>query len=265
MSQIRRADHDPEAHVLVRTYAITHLPSLSIAPRQMDWHQLAYASSGVMTVGTAHGTWVVPPHRAVWIPAGVRHEVEMFGRVSVRTVFFKTSITRNTPTRCLAVNVSPLLRELVLRAMRLNVLRDNIASQRRLAHVMLDQIDTLEAAPLQLPWPRDHRGRRTAELLVTHPNRDWGLDEVSRQAGASKRSLERVFRRETGMTLGRWRQRARLIHSLRLVASDQPVTQVALAVGYRSPSAYVSAFRRTLGATPGRYFDMERQPGVTSP
>lgn len=260
MSQIRQTGGDPDDAVLVRTYAVTHPPSLSIDPREVAWHQLAYASSGVMTVRTVHGTWVVPPHRAVWIPAGIEHAVEMFGRVSVRTVFFKTSLTQDPPTRCLAVNVSPLLRELILHAMRLNVLRRDVAAQRRLAHVLLDQLDAVGAAPLQLPWPSDPRARRAAELLVTHPDRDWRLDEVSRQAGASKRSLERIFRRETGMTLGRWRQRARLIHSLRLVASGQPVTQVALAVGYRSPSAYVSAFRRVLGATPGRYFEPGWQP-----
>jgi len=108
----------------------------------------------------------MPPHRAVWIPAGVEHAVDMFGRVSVRTVFFKTSLTQDPPTRCLAVNVSPLLRELILHAMRLNVLRREVASQRRLTHVMLDQLDTLRAAPLQLPWPSDRRARRAAELLA---------------------------------------------------------------------------------------------------
>ena len=213
-----------------------------------------------MTVHTAHGTWVIPPHRAVWIPAGVEHRVEMFGRVSVRTVFFNTNATPDPPLRCVAVNVSPLLRELVLHAVRINVLRRRLGSQRRLARVLLDQIDAVHTTPLQLPLPRDLRARRAAEILVAHPDRGWPLDEVARRAGASKRSLERLFHRETGMTLGRWRQRARLIHSLRLVASGHPVTQVALAVGYRSPSAYISAFRRELGATPGRYFEPGRQP-----
>jgi AraC-like DNA-binding protein len=129
-----------------------------------------------------------------------------------------------------------------------------VAADRRLARLILDQLSTLPAEPLQLPMPTEERARRAAELLCDDAGMCASLAEVARAAGASKRTLERAFLRETAMTLGRWRRRARLIASLRLLAEGHPVTRAALDVGYQTPSAYVAAFRRELGRTPGRYF-----------
>jgi AraC-like DNA-binding protein len=251
----RPKERDPERGLLVRTYAVTHPNGLDIAPRAFDWHQLVYASQGVMSVHTSEGTWVVPPHRAVWIPRGVEHAVEMAGRVSLRTLFFAASFARGLPRSCQAVNVSPLLRELILQATRLGLLRRNVRSQARLARVILDQLQTLSQTPLQLPAPSDPRARRATELLRQNAGEPISLAAGARGAGASQRTLERLFRRETQMTLGRWRQRLRFVQALRLLAAGHAVTQVAIEVGYRSPSAFVSAFRRQLGTTPGRYFD----------
>jgi AraC-like DNA-binding protein len=229
---------------------------LDIAVRSVDWDQLAYASQGVMSVRTEHGTWVVPPHRAVWIPAGVVHKIDLSGRISIRTLFFAKGLGRALPRRCEAVNVPPLLRELILAVIRRGLLRRRVPKDARLARVILDQLETVPAVPLQLPMPRDARARKAAELLQAAPGEPDSLRYVARAAGASKRTLERLFRVETFMTLGRWRQRARLITSLRLLAEGHAVTRVALDVGYNSPSAFISAFRRQLGATPARYFDL---------
>ena len=254
MSKKRHRFPDPERALFVRTYAVTHPASVSVPTQTHDWHQLAMASRGVMSVNTTQGTWVVPPHRAVWIPAGVQHRIDMFGSVAVRSLYFATSAVKGLPTRCLAVNVSPLLRELVLHAVRVGPLRRDIPTHARLARVILDQLQTLPALGLQLPFPRDPRARRAADLMLRDPERRQTLDAVAHDAGASKRSLERLFRRDTHMTLGRWRQRARLIESLRLLAAGHAITTIALEVGYRSPSAFVAAFRRELGTTPGAYF-----------
>ncbi len=240
----------------MRTYAVTHpgVGGLDFRERSVDWDQLAYASRGVMSVRTAHGTWVVPPHRAVWIPAGVAHKVDLSGRVSIRTLFFARGLARSLPRRCQAVNVTPLLRELILAAVKHGLLRRRVSAQARLARIILDQLETLPAAPLQLPMPRDPRARKAAELLQAEPGEPVTLRDVAREAGASKRTLERLFRVETQMTLGRWRQRLRLVAALRLLAAGYAVTRVALDVGYNSPSAFVAAFRRQLGTTPARYF-----------
>lgn len=241
-----------EPDLLVRAYAVTHPVGLGITKREYpQWDQLAYASRGVMSVVTDAGTWVVPPHRAVWIPAGEPHAVNMSGRVTVRTLFFRRGLAK-LPQRCQAVNVSPLLRELVLEAARTGVLRRSDGRQRRLAQMIVDQLARVPAVALQLPMPRDSRARRAAELLEKEPGA--ALHRIARQAGASKRTLERLFLSETALTLGRWRQRLRLIEGLRLLAQEHAVTRVALDVGYQSPSAFVSAFRKHLGTTPRRYF-----------
>ena len=254
MSKTRQRRDQGDEALLVRSYAVTHPPGLDLSRRaHPDWDQLAYASRGVMTVVTDQGTWVVPPHRAVWIPAGVAHSIRMSGRVTVRTLFFRPRRRGRLPRSCAALNVSPLVRELVLHACRLNTLRRDVAGDRRLARVLLDQLATLPAEPLQLPMPADARARAAAEVMLADPGGP-PLDDVARAVGASKRTLERAFLRETAMTLGRWRRRLRLVEALRRLAEGHAVTRVALEIGYETPSAFVSAFRRELGRTPGRYF-----------
>lgn len=245
---------DPERGLLVRTYAVTHPAGLNLRRRSLTWDQLVYASRGVMSVETTAGTWVVPPHRAVWIPRGVQHAVDMAGQVALRTLFFAGGFARQAPRRCHAVNVPPLLRELILEATRIGLLYRSRPEQARLAGVIVDQLRALPQVPLQLPTPRDPRARRLTEVLASNGGASLSLEQAARRTGASKRTLERLFRGETQMTLGRWRQRLRLVGALRRLAAGQAVTAVALEVGYNSPSAFVSAFRRQLGTTPGRYF-----------
>jgi AraC-like DNA-binding protein len=256
MSKMRQGPRPAQGEraILVRSYAVTHPAGLDLRPRALDWDQLVYAREGVMSVHTPTGVWVVPPHRAVWIPRHTLHGVDMAGRVSLRTLYFRAGFARAMPRRCQAVNVTPLLRELVLQVCRLGLLSGHIPAEARLARVILDQLALSAQAPLQLPAPRDVRARRAMEMLSRPEAATRSLTEVAREAGASKRTLERLFRAETNLTLGRWRQRARFVHALRLLAAGEQVTAVAMTVGYDSPSAFVSAFRKQLGTTPGRYF-----------
>ena len=241
--------------VAVRTLAATYSPGHHIFPHSHDWHQLLYASEGVMTIHTASGSWVVPPHRAVWIPAKVQHSLQMSGIVSMRTLYLLPGLSKALPTDCCTVNVPPLLRELILEAVNRQTLKQSSPSQARLIGVILDQIEALPAAPLQLPMPRDIRASKVAELLKANPAEPGSLEQISRQAGASPRTIERLFRSETNMGFRKWRQRLRLLHALRLLAAGEPVTNVALESGYDSTSAFISMFRRELGATPSRYHD----------
>lgn len=254
MSKLRHTS-DPDAGILVRTYAVTHPPTVSIPARTSDWHQLAYAVRGVMSIRVADGTWVVPPNRAVWIPAGERHEIAMVGRVSVRSLYFECAFGRRLSERAFALNVSPLLRELVVHVVGMGLLRNAVECEARLAAVVLDQVEALPVPSLRLPLPDDSRARRAADTMLDDPAGNVPVERLARLAGASRRTLERAFRRETGLTLGRWRQRACLIESLRLLAAGRSVSRVAVAVGYSSVSAFVAAFRRELGTTPGRYFE----------
>src|SRR5437762_11870292 len=162
--------------------------------------QLVYASRGVMTVRTRDGTWIVPPQRAVWIPAKVPHSILMSGAVSMRTLYLRASLVRSLPRSCRVVNVSPLLRELILHACSFPFLNRRRRSHSHLLDLIVDQLETVQAMPLQLPKPTDPRAVRVAEALARDPSEARSLSQLCREAGASKRTIERLFQIETNMT-----------------------------------------------------------------
>ena len=196
----------------------------------------------------------MPSERAVWVPANVEHEIETAGSVSLRTLYLRPSLSPSLPTTCFVVHVSPLLRELILHTVRHGHLDEGVPAQERLAGVLVDQLLAIPALPLSLPLPRDVRARKIAALVRANPAGPGVLAVLARGSGTSLRTLERLFLKETGMSFGRWRQRARLLHALHRLAEGEPVTSVALDVGYDSTSAFIAMFKRELGTTPGRYY-----------
>ena len=229
-----------------------------------DRAQLVYASRGVMTVITDGGMWVVPPQRAVWVPAGMDHEVLSKGPLSMRNVYIHPDAVDNAdkggalPRECCVVSVSPLLREMILHAARLTLLYDEEGPDGRMMAVMLDivfdQVRALPVQPLHLPLSTHPRLKPVMDALTHGPADPRPLDQWARVAATSARTLARLFVRETGMTFGHWRQQVRLMEALRRLAEDQPVTTVALDLGYGSQSAFIAMFKRVLGRTPGKYF-----------
>jgi AraC-like DNA-binding protein len=217
--------------------------------------QLVYASLGVMTVRTSQGTWVVPAQRAVWIPARTPHSIVMSGPVSMRTLYLRARMVRRLPRTCCVVNVSTLLQELILHACTYTKLSRRSRIHAHLIDVLIDQLETVRAIPLQLPNPCDERAVRVAEILQRNPADSKSLEATCKQAGASKRTIERIFHEETRLSLGKWRQQLRLMRSLQLLAAGEKITHAAMEAGYSTPSAFIAMFRKTLGATPRRYFE----------
>lgn len=221
-----------------------------------DWDRLAYASRGAMRVSSLEGMWVVPPHRGLWLPAGTRHRVHMSGTVSLRTVYFWPFLSRRLPREPRVMNVSPLLRELLhhvtARGTR-GTLDAKTPRDRHVIGLLLEELRAVDEARLQLPFPRDERAARAAARLTTDAGLREPLPGVARRAGASLRTLQRLFAAETGLTLEAWRLRARLLRAVEHLAGGRAVTAVAIDVGYESPSAFIAAFRRELGETPGRF------------
>lgn len=220
-----------------------------------DRDQLVYASRGVMTVETAVGSWVVPAHRAVWIPSRMAHTIAMSGSVAMRTLYLKPRVA-TLPRECCVVHVPPLLRELILHACACGTLSRRTLRQRHLVDVIVDQLREIKVTPLQLPLPSDARALRLAEALLADPSAHRRVDQICRRCGASRRTIERLFVEETGMTVGRWRQQMRLMQALRLLGEGAKVTHAALETGYSTSSAFVAAFRKALGTTPSRYFNV---------
>lgn len=231
-------------------------PSGDALPRHRHgWGQLVYASTGVMTVTTDAGTWVVPPQRAVWVPAGIDHEIRMTGLVRMRTLYVRKDALAALPSDCRVVTITPLLRELILHAVELEQPYTLGGAEERAVRVLLDELQVMEETRLHLPAVRDDRLRGIADELQRNPGDERTLDDWSREAGASTRTLARLFASETGLTFAGWRQQLRLIRALELLADGRSVTEVTFDLGYASQSAFTAMFRRSLGRTPARYFD----------
>ena len=216
--------------------------------------QLLYASSGVMTVNTDRGIWVVPPLRAVWIPAHTRHGIEVSRHLSMRTLYIDPAYYMGPSGECCVIAVSPLLKELLLYAVNLPRLYPLGGQEERLFEVLLDQISSMKTAPLQLQIPVDGRLRKIYARLSDHPGDNRTLEDWGKQVGATGRTLSRHFRSETGMSFAQWRQQIRILEALKRLARKESVTTVAIDLGYDSPSAFISMFKKTVGKTPGQYF-----------
>jgi len=215
--------------------------------------QLLFASRGVMTLRTKQGVWVVPPLRAVWIPANTPHSVATSGPVTMRTLYFLPWLCRALGGKCLVMNVSPLLKELILHACQFARLSKKVAAERRIVEIIVDLLKVVESIPLQLPQPADARAKRVADAMFASPGEQRSLEKLCKNCGASKRTIQRLFLEQTEMTFGKWRQQLRLLHGLQALAAGEKVTAAALDAGYNSTSAFIAMFRKQLGTTPARY------------
>ncbi|MEI9926839.1 MAG: helix-turn-helix transcriptional regulator [Sphingomonas sp.] len=251
MSSKRRTAAD-EPFLVVRTAASDHRADEGVAPHAHDWHQLIHATHGVLSVWTERGSWVAPPSWAIWVPAGVRHGIRFAGAVAFRTLYLRPEATAGLPDDCTAVAVSPLLRELILRAVAARMLDRRDPAEAAVALLIQDEFRRAGAPPFDLPQPASPAMRRAAEL-ARGPGA-LATPEIARAAGTSVRALERRFRAETGMSLGRWRRHALLLAAMEGLAGGMSVKRVAADAGYATPSAFVAAFRAVFGETPGRYF-----------
>ena len=225
----------------------------------IPWHthprdQLIYATSGVMRVVAASGSWVLPPNRALWVPAGIEHQVRMAGDVTMRTLYLTPGSIALEPGRCKAVQVSGLLRALILEAVELPL---DYEEEGRAGHVMaliMDELQALDAQPLRLPLPQDKRLRVICDALLENPGLPHTLDVWSELAGASSRTLARLFQQELGMRFVDWRQQARLAEALAWLVQGRAIAVIAQDLGYDSASAFTTMFRRVLGKSPRDYF-----------
>jgi AraC-like DNA-binding protein len=212
--------------------------------------QLLYAVSGVMTIETAGGSWLVPPDRALWIPAGVPHQIKVAGELQMRTLYVRADASTHLPEKCGVLAVSPLLRELVVRATQLPVLYDEAGPDAAVMALILAEIQALPSLPFHLPMPDDRRLLKLCKLVCEDLSASSSREFYAARVGVSARSVSRLFQRQTGMGFTQWRQKARLMAALQRLGAGETVTSVALALGYRSPSAFTAMFRRVLGVSP---------------
>ncbi|WP_197701056.1 AraC family transcriptional regulator [Paracoccus aminovorans] len=218
--------------------------------------QLLYAIKGVISVTTDNGTWVVPPSRAVWLPANTEHETSSRSSVQFRCLMIDTGNIPNLPDECMVVDVTPLLRELILKLAELAAHREeNRKMADAVVRLLLLELSFSPVRALNLPMPQHHELAQLCESARNDlPNR-ISIDTAASALHMSRATFMRLFQRETGMSFGRWYQQARMLNALSLLAEGRGILDVAFECGYDSPSAFSAMFRRSLGCAPSTYFE----------
>ncbi|TWC66564.1 helix-turn-helix domain-containing protein [Herbaspirillum sp. SJZ099] len=215
--------------------------------------QLLYAVDGVMQVRTPHGVWVVPPQRALWVPPHVEHEIRMLSHVSMRTLYIAAGPADALGERCRLLEVSVLLRELILALLAEPT--DYAAGSRggHVAELILSELTRAPAIPIEIPWPDDRRLVAICEAILDDPGRQFSLADWAGVGGASVRTVIRLFPKETGLQFRHWVQQVHLSEALVRLSHGEAVGVVAQALGYKSQSAFGNMFRKALRASPNRY------------
>ncbi|MFF0444935.1 AraC family transcriptional regulator [Streptomyces sp. NPDC004609] len=215
-------------------------------------HQLAWTRTGVLGVAVDDTYWVLPPTRALWLPAGVVHRTGATRDAVLKGLYFQPGRCTVDWTEPTPVAVDGLLAHLIG-----HLGRDDLPEDARLRAeaVVPDLLRPLPASPIEVPVPADVRVRAVADTLLADPADPRGLEAHARGVGVSRRTLTRLFVHDTGMSFDRWRTHARLRAALPLLAEGQPVSRVAHTVGYATASAFLAAFRRTVGTSPSRYLN----------
>jgi AraC-like DNA-binding protein/quercetin dioxygenase-like cupin family protein len=226
-----------------------------LKPHSHKRGQCLYAITGVVTVITAEGSWVVPPGRALWIPAGISHEVHMNGPTTIRSAYIQpdAATSAGLSEHCSVLSVSPLLHALLQEAVDLPSEYPLEHRDGRLMSLLIDEIAGMPTLPLNTPLPQDERLARLCRALIESPSLEIDIDTMALKAGMSRRNFTRLFRQQTGMSFSAWRQQACLLAALTRLSRDPSITRVAIELGYSSSSAFAAAFRRTLGAAPSHY------------
>ena len=238
----------------VRSLAITLRRGTDIRDHTHRWGQLVFASAGSLRVSTENASWLIPPSCAIWVPGGFAHRISVPAEdAALRTLYVAPERARPFPLEPVVIEVIPLLRELILHVVDLGMLAEGRTLHDHLATLLVDLCLQARRESVRLPLPADPRARRLAEHLQAGPADERPLTELAAAVGASLRTLQRCFARETGLSLEAWRLRARLIHGASRLSAGTSVTAAAIDCGYRSVTAFGAAFRREFGVTPGQY------------
>lgn len=215
--------------------------------------QLLFSASGVVTVETDSGVWVVPPQCAVWIPGSLPHKARSSGEVRGFGLFVEPDIIAGLPDMCCSVSVTPLLQNLLEKAAGFNEYYDENGAEGRVIAVLMDELVSAPLEQLHLPIPADMRLRKLTDMLLDNPAKQATLEGWAHQIGMSERSLSRLFSLETGMSVGRWRRQLHVITSVQLLTQGRSIQSVAFDLGYESAGAFVTMFRKAVGTPPGRF------------
>jgi AraC-like DNA-binding protein len=215
--------------------------------------QLLYGASGVVIATTPQGTWVMPPQRGMWIPAGVVHSVRMLGAVRTNSLYFEPGAVGGMPKHCQVVGISAFVRGLIAEATALPAEYDLDGRPGALMALLQHEMSRLPKLPLSLPFPAHQALARRCHAFLLQPTVHDTIDAWSAALRMNRRTFTRLFRRETGLSFATWRQQACLMAALPRLAAGEAVTSIAMDLGYGNPAAFTSMFKRALGSSPRWY------------
>lgn len=233
--------------------ASSHCDGEIIAPHSHPRAQLVHAIAGVMTVTCPSGSWVVPSGRAVWMPAGIAHAIRIAGQVEMRTVFVVPDALPDLSPDCEVIEVSALLRSLVVAATAIPLDYDTDSRDERVMRLILDEVRLAPRLSMHVPMPNHPRLANLCNAMIADPASEVTLESLAAECAMSGRTLARLFQKELGMSFGEWRRRMRLMLSLPRLAAGASILEVAMEHGYQSPSAFAAMFKRTFGIAPSQY------------
>lgn len=234
-----------------------HYPAGHVVPLHKHPHgHLIYADRGLLRVEAESGQWLVPPTAAVWLRPGVAHRLVVPVALQAHGLFVLEDACARLPEVDCVVHVSGLLRELVVELTRADDPARSPRRMRLLGALLTEELHAQPVLPLHLPWPTegaDGPMHRVCQTLLDNPGDAATAAEWAGRLALGSKTFHRRFLQSTGMTFGKWRQQLRLMSSLTLLMKGMPITQVALASGYDSHSAYTTAFSKQFGQSPSAF------------
>lgn len=230
-----------------------------------DWHshdriQLIHTLTGVIRVQTHEGIWIIPPGRGVWIPAHKPHALLSSGDVRARGVFIENTLQHDIQNECHVVAIPALLRELMSSAMDIQNEIQPESRNERLLQLILDEVRLLPALAFNLPDPQSPKLQQLCQRIKENLALEWSLEESAQQLHISSKTLARHFQKETGLHFSHWVRQAKLMQAMIDLAMNKPVLNVALDLGYESPSAFSAMFKRETSMTPSDYLKQFSSP-----
>jgi len=257
-----RLEHTPRPIVAVgNEYPAGH----EHAPHKHRRAQLLFAETGTMLVRTAQGSWVVPPHQAIWIPGSVTHGISMLSDVATRSVYLEPEAAGGMAAQCQVLGISALLRLLLIEAVDLPTEYAPGSRAAKLMELLIEEIRTAPALPLSLPFPAARKLAARCRRFVEQPSAQDTIELWSEELGSSRRSFIRRFKAETGLTFAAWQRRACLFAALPRLLRGEAVTTVALDLGYASPASFTTMFKNLVGASPSTYLRGMPQSALRNP
>jgi len=242
---------EPDAERPVRLLARDLQSGQALPAHSHPWAQVTYALDGIVRVSAANRSWIVPPLRAIWIPPDLHHEIITLEQTRLRVLYIDAGHAPFSGRDCQVLDVSPLLRELIVAL----AAGDGLGQRQTLLRTLiLDELGQLATLPICVPLPTDKRLQALCRMLMDEPASPRTLQQWAARVGASPRTLARLFERELGISFSGWRQQMRLAHAAPLIARGMPLSRVAAELGYASQSAFSAMFKKTFGQSPSSFF-----------